>query len=204
MSEKNNENELERGSAAQAIWERYYDRLVRLARRNLRDARRDADEEDVVQSAFNSFFQAAAKGRFPDIADQTGLWKVLVTITLRKVSKRHRRSTAAKRGGGQVRGESVFGDDVDAGDANPGIGNAAFSDEPTPEIALEMTETLEVMLRELPGDDLREITLMKLEGFQNKEIAAKLDVVELTISRKLRRIRECWDKQLTQDTGGDV
>jgi hypothetical protein len=42
--------------AAQPLWERYYPRLVGLARERLRGTqRRIADEEDVALSAFDSF-----------------------------------------------------------------------------------------------------------------------------------------------------
>ena len=47
-------------AAAQPLWERYFPRLVMLARRKLQDGpRRAADEEDVALSAFNSFCAAA-------------------------------------------------------------------------------------------------------------------------------------------------
>ena len=52
--------------AAQRLWERYFHRLVGLARKRLQNApRRAADEEDVALSAFASFCQGAAQGRFP-------------------------------------------------------------------------------------------------------------------------------------------
>lgn len=185
-------------AAAQEIWERYYSRLVNLARRNLRGGRRESDEEDVVQSALNSFFQAAAGGRFPRLDDHDGLWKLLVTFTLRKVSKRHRRQSADKRGGGKTRGESVFRNESPGASQPRGLDHFALSEEPTPEIAIEMTEVLDEMLAELPGDDLREIAIMKLEGFQNKEIARRLDVVEMTVSRKLKRIRTRWANRVSE------
>jgi DNA-directed RNA polymerase specialized sigma24 family protein len=47
-------------AAVQRLWERYYPRLVGLARKKLRDApRRLADEEDVALSAFHSFCRSA-------------------------------------------------------------------------------------------------------------------------------------------------
>src|SRR5262245_9951905 len=64
-------------AAAQPIWERYYERLVRLARRRLPTRIRSADEEDVAQSAFHSFFRAVEQGRFPALADRDNLWAVL-------------------------------------------------------------------------------------------------------------------------------
>src|SRR5438105_13667198 len=72
-------------AAAQPLWERYHRQLVALARKKLQSARRrEADEDDVVQSAFHSFFQGVAKGRFPQLDDRDNLWRLLVVITARK------------------------------------------------------------------------------------------------------------------------
>ena len=72
-------------AAAQRLWERYFRRLVGLARTKLRGApRRAADEEDVALSAFVSFFRGAARGRFPRLEDREDLWRLLVVITARK------------------------------------------------------------------------------------------------------------------------
>src|SRR5215470_16012063 len=91
-------------SAAQHLWQRYFHRLVHLARARLRAAHRAgavADEEDAALSAFDSFCRGAARGRFPDLADRDGLWRLLVVITLHKVMGQVRRQGAAKRGGGR-------------------------------------------------------------------------------------------------------
>ena len=53
--------------AVRSLWDRYCDRLVRLARRKLRNTgRRVADEEDVALSAFHSLCQGARGGQDPD------------------------------------------------------------------------------------------------------------------------------------------
>src|SRR5262245_44658550 len=53
-------------AAVQRLWERYFRRLVGLARKRLADApRRVADEEDVAFSAFDSFCRNAEGGRCP-------------------------------------------------------------------------------------------------------------------------------------------
>jgi DNA-directed RNA polymerase specialized sigma24 family protein len=50
--------------AAQRLWEAYYTRLVRLARRRLANApRRAADEEDVALAAFGAGRRHSAKSR---------------------------------------------------------------------------------------------------------------------------------------------
>ena len=53
-------------AAARMLWERYFLRLVGLARRKLQGTpRRVADEEDVALSAFDSLCRGAEQGRFP-------------------------------------------------------------------------------------------------------------------------------------------
>ena len=94
--------------AAHQIWIAYFPKLVRLARSKLDShPRRAADEEDMALSALNSFFRGAQAGRF-ELHDRNDLWKLLTTITLRKVGAEYRRHYAAKRGGGDVRGESAL------------------------------------------------------------------------------------------------
>ena len=54
-------------SAATHLWNRYHRNLLRFARHLLRDnARRVADEEDLVATAFGSFFCRAVAGQFPE------------------------------------------------------------------------------------------------------------------------------------------
>src|SRR5690349_13879654 len=92
-------------AAAQPLWERYYRQLVGLARKKLRSAnRRDADEEDVVQNAFHSFFRAMGQGRFPQVEDRDSLWRLLVIITANKSLKRLAYAHRQKRGGGTEAG----------------------------------------------------------------------------------------------------
>src|SRR5271157_3382934 len=72
-------------AAAQQLWERYFQQLLGLARAHLRGAsRRVADEEDVVLSAFESFYQRAERGQFPRLNDRDDLWQLLVVVTVRK------------------------------------------------------------------------------------------------------------------------
>lgn len=177
--------------ATEAIWKQYFEKLVRLARTKLHGMPgRSFDEEDIALSAMNSFFKGAQAGKFPKLDDHQDLWRLLVTITARKAIKRQRRAFAAKRGGGNVRGESVF---IPAGDAaeGPGIGGV-LGTEPTPELAAQMAETCQDMLEVLDDEVLQEIAQFKLKGFTNEEIAQRLDCTTRTVERKLERIRRKW------------
>ncbi|MHC4406621.1 MAG: ECF-type sigma factor [Planctomycetota bacterium] len=92
--------EIKRGNdeAAQAIWDRYFPELVRLARGRLAgQCTRLADQEDVALSVLDSFFRAAARGRFPNLRDLDGLWRLLSRMTHRKAVDRIRYAQRPKR-----------------------------------------------------------------------------------------------------------
>jgi RNA polymerase sigma factor (sigma-70 family) len=176
--------------AAGLIWKRYYERLVRLAAQKLRSAsRRSADEEDVVLNAFASFCRGAGEGRFPRLDDRNDLWQVLVMLTARKALNQAKHDQRQKRGGGQIRGESVF---IGANDAPVAGIDQVVGGEPTPEFAHQLGEEFEQLLATLNDDTLRRIALAKLEGYTNDEIAGQIGVRTRTIERKLSLIRELW------------
>ena len=184
--------------ASEVIWQKYFEKLVRLSRSRLRDMpNRVVDEEDVALSAMNSFFRGATAARFPKLDDRHDLWKLLVTITARKAVRQQRRHFAEKRGGGQVRGESVF---IRPDDSNAGI-DQVLGSEPTPALIAEVSECCNELLAKLEDKKLETIAQYKLEGFTNEEIAAKLDCTTRTVERKLERIRRKWSRE--DDTSGD-
>jgi DNA-directed RNA polymerase specialized sigma24 family protein len=183
-------------AAAQRLWERYFRKLVRLARARLGDApRRAADEEDAALSAFDSFCRGAAAGRFPQLSDRDNLWPLLVVITARKVIDTRNHEARAKRGGGKVRGESAWLDAVDGSDRDGGI-NLVVGSEPTPALAAELAETAQRLLDALGSDELRRVAVWKMEGYSNAEIAAKLGRVERAVERRLKLIRRLLEREM--------
>jgi DNA-directed RNA polymerase specialized sigma24 family protein len=179
-------------SAAQHLWERYFHRLVHLARARLRAVRRAgavADEEDAALSAFDSFCRGATGGRFPQLADRDGLWRLLVVITLHKVMGQVGRQAAQKRGGGQLVSEQA----VTGGDPTEGAGlhNLAGS-EPSPELAALVIDEYRRLRNALASDELRQVLDLRLQGHTRVEIAEVLGCAERTVRRKLEIIREAW------------
>ncbi len=171
-------------TAAQRLWERYFDRLVHEARKKLAGARpRIVDEEDIALSAFDSFCRAAQRGRFTSLKDRDGLWRLLIRMTAQRAVDQLRREGRQKRGGGQVRGDSALIDVV--GDA------------PTPEFAAMMADETRRLL-EVLDPELRPVALAKLEGYSNGEIAEQLDCSVSTVERKLRLIRRIWKREVDQ------
>lgn len=178
------------------IWHRYFETLVQYAKKKLTGTtRRVADEEDVALSALESFCRNAAAGKFPNIKDREGLWKILFTVTEYKVLDQLKFQRRRKRGDGAVRGESVFFRQDDSTSA--GLDNAKASPEPTPEFAAELGEQMRLLLDDLGDDMLREIAIMKMEGYHNEEIALKFDTSPRSVTRKLKVIRTIWSERLS-------
>jgi len=176
--------------AAQQLWERYFRRLVGLARAKLQGApRRAADEEDVALSAFDSFCRAAEHGRFPRLADRDDLWRLLVVLTARKASHLVRDECRLKRGGGAP---PVSPAD-DPGDDELG---QVLSREPTPDFAAQVAEQCQRLLRLLGDPELESVALWKMEGYTNDEIADRLGYAPRSIKRKLQMIRSLWAQEV--------
>jgi RNA polymerase sigma-70 factor, ECF subfamily len=166
------------GEADRADFERFTRRLVGLARTQL-DARlqHKIDPEDVVQSAYKSFFLRYGQGALA-AEGWDGLWGLLTVITLRKCADRVRYHRAERRDlSREAGGDEPWRD--------------AAGREPTPEEAVALAETVEGLLRELDGDE-RPIVEMSLQGYSTQEISEQLGRAE----RSVRRLRERVRKQL--------
>jgi RNA polymerase sigma factor (sigma-70 family) len=171
--------------AAQKLWERYFHRLVGLARRHLQDARRRAaDEEDVALEAFNSLCRGVEDGRFPKLDDRDDLWRILVVLTTRKAGRLRRHEGQQKRGGLTPGGEG-----------GPAL-EEIVGREPTPEFAAEVAEECERLLSSLDGN-LAAVARCKMEGYTNAEIAQRLNCSPRTVERKLELIRDTWQVENT-------
>jgi DNA-directed RNA polymerase specialized sigma24 family protein len=182
-------------TAAEKLWDRYFRRLVGLARKKLHDVpRRVADEEDVALSAFDSLCRGVERGRFTQLLDRDNLWRLLVQITARKAMHVVRDERRLKRGGGQVLGESALISPQREADAAAGLADV-LGREPTPEFAVQVAEQCQQLLDHLGDAELRSIALWRMEGFSTEEIATKLDVSLSTIERKLRVIRSLLTKE---------
>jgi RNA polymerase sigma factor (sigma-70 family) len=180
--------------AAQPLWERYHRRLLALAREKLRAARRrSADEEDVVQNAFHSFFAGVARGRFPRLDDRDNLWRLLVVITARKALDQLAHEHSRRQGGGTREGESRM--NPGAPEFNGTAIEQVVGDEPTPEFAAQVAEEYERLLDRLGSDSLRRVAVLKMEGLTTDEIAGRLACSRRTVARKLDTIRVIWSDE---------
>jgi DNA-directed RNA polymerase specialized sigma24 family protein len=172
--------------AARQLWDRYFQRMIVLARKKLRGKiLRTADEEDVAVSAFKSFWQGVRRNRFSALSDAENLWALLFIITARKAHDYLQYDDCEKRSPGAP--------EVDAGQAP--------SREPPPDAAAQLSRDFQDLLDRLEDPVLQSVALWKMEGFTNGEIAAKLSTfrptVERTVERKLQRIRGIWAEEVT-------
>jgi DNA-directed RNA polymerase specialized sigma24 family protein len=173
-------------AGAQPLWERYFQRLVGLARKKLRGNKpRLGDEHDIALMAFHSFCRAAKQGRFPRLSDRKDLWQILVMLTARKTWALLKHEGCTRYGGGAT---------VTTADLEQIIGPA-----PSPAFAAQMAEDFQVLLNKLEDDELRELALLKMEGWTNAEIAPKLKCVLRTVERKLSLIRQIWNQEIPDE-----
>jgi DNA-directed RNA polymerase specialized sigma24 family protein len=178
-------------AAVRSLWERYCDRLVRLARRKIRNTgRRVADEEDVALSAFHSLCVGARRGRFPALADRDGLWGLLVFITAQKAADSVAYARRKKRGGGKVRGHSA----LDAGPAGSHEGGfeRVLSQSPGPATLNVWAEEYGRLLDRLGDETLRQVAELRVCGYTVEEIADRLGLARRTVHRKIDLIRKVW------------
>ena len=175
----------------EAIWDRYFSTLVRVARKNLNPhVTRAADEEDVALSAFDSFIRGVDRGKFAKLNDRNDLWRLLLVITLRKAADQAKREMRQRRGGGRVKSAT----DLNA--QQPGFENfcldKALAREPTPAVAAMLRDQIVVLMKRLDDPVLQSIALAKMEGCTDQEIADRLDCARRTVVRKLAVIRQRW------------
>ncbi len=135
------------------------------------------DEEDAVLSAFASFYEGVAAGRFPKLADRNDFWRLLVVITVRKVYDQIDRANALARGGAMHCAGAWALDQL-------------VGEEPSPEFASMVVDEYRRLRDSLELDSLRHVLDLRLEGFSREQIAAKIGCAESTVSRKLSLIRK--------------
>jgi RNA polymerase sigma factor (sigma-70 family) len=185
---------------AEEIWSEFFPRMLRLARRKLADLpRRESDEEDVAQSALKSFFRGRELNKFDRLDSRDEMWRLLATITARKAIRHRRRHLSQKRGGGGVRGESLFEQNT-SGESSAGMGLAHMRDErKMPETTEQILLTCEDLLGRLGDDNLRKTAVLRLEGYTNQEIATELNCSVARTKQRLQRIRELWQDELPDE-----
>ncbi|MCA9264914.1 MAG: sigma-70 family RNA polymerase sigma factor [Planctomycetales bacterium] len=163
------------GDAATALYERYAQRLIELARRKTSLTYKSRfDAEDVVQSVFRSFFRRAQEGIY-DVPGSGELWQLLLVLSLNKIRRLALHHTRQKRD----------------------VRNTLTSDKLSPEfLQAETTTGLDVLrlvvdevIGELP-DFHQQIIQDRIEGHEVAEIANRVGRSKRTVERVLQQFRQ--------------
>jgi RNA polymerase sigma-70 factor (ECF subfamily) len=166
--------------AAAELFQRYASQLVALARSRLSaKLSRRLDPEDVVLSAYRSFFAGARQGQF-EIERGGDLWRLLVAMTLRKLYRQVKRNLRQKRSVGKERQVAQRSSSLEA---------QLLAREPSPVEAVALADELEHVMELLPPLQRRMLEL-RLQGYNLLEIAAATQRTERTVRRVLETIKE--------------
>jgi len=169
--------------AGEELFAHYSRRLVRVAERHLsRKVARREGGEDVVQSVMRTFFRRCQEGGF-QINRPSGLWRLLVTITVQKVRAKGRYHSAGRR-------------DVAAEDEDDAWLTLAATHEPGPAEVATLEDLINAMLLGLGPLHGRVLELL-LQGHTVAEVAQQLGRTRQSVYR----IREMLQRRL-KDAGG--
>ena len=177
--------------AAQHLWDRYFHRMLGLAKHILRPS---ADNEVVASSAFRRFLTAISDGNYREVMDRTAVWVCLANLTKQRAFDERRQDLALKRGGGRVMNESHSKESPEDG------GSYNLDTFPSPDLApLERIINADLvarLLNALPDENLRGVALGKFENLTNRELAERMDCSLATVERRLQMIRKLWSRKV--------
>ena len=167
--------------AATELFERFAKRLASLVQRRLsKKLARRLDAEDVVLSAYRSFFVRARAGQFA--VDEPGdLWRLLAQITLNKLYRAAEWNSAARRTPDRECGNMAD------------LANQAVDAAASPELAVVVADQLEHLMSQLTEATCRVLEL-RLQGHDVDEIAALVGRSPRTVRRQLETIRDTFTK----------
>jgi RNA polymerase sigma-70 factor (ECF subfamily) len=175
--------------AAEELFERYAERLLGLARSRLSQRLgRRIDPEDVVQSAYRSFFLRSRDGQY--VLQQSGdLWRLLAAITLHKLQGQVERHAAGKRALDRER-------PLSATDSLGGLPAEVVAREPSPAEVTAAIDELAEALRGLSPLHRRMVEL-RLQGYLFKEIAAETHRSERMVRIVLEKVKGELERRFT-------
>lgn len=183
-------------AAAQEIFDRYVIQLINYAQVRLSSVLQSRiDPEDIVQSAYRSFFR---KAREEGLAlERNGdLWRILAAFTLNKTRSYIEKELAAKRSPLREQRNEFW--------------IAAVQREPSPEETASLIEQVTLFIEKLKPRD-RRILELRLRGESIDEISTELahpdpesnlpsiHVSHATIRRVLRESKNALERQLLSE-----
>ncbi len=69
------------------------------------------------------------------------------------------------------------------------------SREPTPDFAVEFAESCEALFQRLDDPELQKVVTLRMEGYTDSEIGARLKCSRRSVQRSLEVVRRQWSRQ---------
>jgi RNA polymerase sigma-70 factor, ECF subfamily len=177
-------------AAAEEIFSRYMQRLAGLAKNRLSEKmQRRVDPEDVVQSAYRSFFRQARDDRY-ELKRSGDLWRLLAAITINKTMGQVEFHRAAKR---SIDGEAAWPNDDTASLISPVV----IAREPTVHEALALADEIETFMQTLEPRE-RKVLELRLQDRDSTEIADEIGCATRTVRRVMERVKAALAERLEQ------
>jgi RNA polymerase sigma factor (sigma-70 family) len=177
---------------AKQIVRQYEARLGALVRSRL-DVRlkNRVDAEDVLQSAFRSFFRRAEAGEF-QFEDWNGLWALLAQIAVRKSYRQSVHHRAQRR---DVRREQTTEADDESGKTWETEGRQA-----SPEEDASLQEILGLLVGALKDEKQRQAVILRLQGYSLAEIAEmpEIGLSQRTLFRLMKKVKAWLERRLEE------
>lgn len=183
---------------------RYWSSLVALARKRLHGVPgRAADEEDVAQEAFWSFYRTVRAGRAPRLENRHDLLALLTHIVTCQAANQIKHELGVqKRAGPQQPGQSDL-------EVLATSGQHDHKHEPVADTAgtpLEqaiLNDCYQHYVTGLP-ERLRSYAELYLAGFTNRETAERMRCSERTVERKIALILNKWRAMAAESLSEDL
>jgi DNA-directed RNA polymerase specialized sigma24 family protein len=178
------------------LWTAYFDRIgASVANRLTSQGRRYEDHEDVANSVLRTFFRRASLGQFKELGDKDQLWKLLLTIAIRKANDYRKRSMAARRGGKVNVLNQNYTDDSSQMAA---IDLVANPDGAMPDAEMRAQELFESVMASMPDDKTRDVVLLHLQGADKQQIAEMQKCSIRTVERRMQNAITIWTSAVAE------
>lgn len=180
---------------ASLLFQRYAERLLCVARDRLGSKfQAKVGAEDIVQSAFKSFFRRRDEFRFAR-DDEDGIWGLLLVITGRKCSKWIDLFSAEKRA---VNREVSANDDAGSQSGSMQLAGR----EPDPQEAALLGELVEQLMNQFEPRQ-QEMISLRMQGYELEEIANQVASSRRTVARVIAEAKAWLSNYLPSARPGE-
>ena len=175
-------------TATQAIWDRFYPKLVEAANKRLiKNPDPATSGEDIAQSSFRNVCLGVLEGKYPQLENRDDLWKLLLVSMINRVRSHYRSINAQKRA-------------VSLEESIDSIDDELLVQFKSPAAQSELDDLIDFLLNKLdqedPSGQLRQIAVLYLNEHSASDIAKIIHRRKTNILHKVQLIRALWEESL--------